>query len=143
MKTYDTDARRLNVGTFWGNLRAVLRRWLDRERELVSLRNAVGMMSEARRADAAEYHDMRELNREMRADALRLRNAPLVRMHGAPLERQAGLVGPDLFRVKAMLEKLGKSVGIDLPYDTEPYAETEGKSAPRVIGIAIVTEEKQ
>ena len=73
MKTYDTDARRLNVGTFWGNLRAVLRRWLDRERELVSLRNAVGMMSEARRADAAEYHDMRELNREMRADALRLR----------------------------------------------------------------------
>ena len=42
MKTYDTDARRLNVGTFWGNLRAVLRRWLDRERELVSLRNAVG-----------------------------------------------------------------------------------------------------
>ena len=73
MNTYDTDARRLNVGTFWGNLRAVLRRWLDRERELVSLRNAVGMMSEARRADAAEWHDMRELNREMRADALRLR----------------------------------------------------------------------
>ena len=73
MKTYDTDARRLNVGTFWGNLRAVLRRWLDRERELVSLRNAVGMMSEARRADAAEWQDMRDLNREMRADALRLR----------------------------------------------------------------------
>ena len=73
MQTYDTDARRLNVGTFWNNLRAVLRRWLDRERELVSLRNAVGMMSEARRADAAEWHDMRELNREMRADALRLR----------------------------------------------------------------------
>ena len=73
MNTYDTDARRLNVGAFWANLRAVLRRWLDRERELVSLRNAVGMMSEARRADAAEWHDMRELNREMRADALRLR----------------------------------------------------------------------
>ena len=73
MNTYDTDTRRQNVGTFWGNLRAVLRRWLDRERELVSLRNAVGMMSEARRADAAEWHDMREMNREMRADALRLR----------------------------------------------------------------------
>jgi hypothetical protein len=73
MNTYDTDARRLNVGTFWNNLRAVLRRWLDRERELVSLRNAVGMMSEARRADAAEWHDMRDMNREMRADALRLR----------------------------------------------------------------------
>ena len=73
MNTYDTDARRLNVGTYWGNLRAVLRRWLDRERELVSLRNTVGMMSEARRADAAEWHDMRDLNRELRADALRLR----------------------------------------------------------------------
>jgi hypothetical protein len=73
MNTYDTDARRLNVGTFWSNLRAVLGRWLDRERELVSLRNAVGMMSEARRADAAEWHDMRDLNRELRADALRLR----------------------------------------------------------------------
>lgn len=73
MNTYDTDARRLSVGTFWGNLRAVLRRWLDRERELVSLRNAVGMMSEARRADAAEWHDMRDMNRELRADALRLR----------------------------------------------------------------------
>jgi hypothetical protein len=73
MNTYDTDNRRLNVGTFWRNLRAVLRRWLDRERELVSLRNAVGMMSEARIADAAEWHEMRELNREMRADALRFR----------------------------------------------------------------------
>jgi hypothetical protein len=73
MNTYDTDARRLNVGTFWRNLRAVLRRWLDRERELVSLRNAVGMMSEARRADADEWHQMRDLNRELRADALRLR----------------------------------------------------------------------
>lgn len=73
MRTYDTENSRLNVGTFWKNLRAVLRRWLDRERELVSLRNAVGMMSEARRADAAEWHDMRDMNREMRADALRLR----------------------------------------------------------------------
>lgn len=73
MKTYDTDPRRLNVGTFWGNLRAVLRRWLNRERELLSLRNAVGMMSEARRCDAAEYHEMRELNQALRADALRLR----------------------------------------------------------------------
>lgn len=58
MKIYDTDNRRLNVGTFWRNLSSVLRRWIDRERELVSLRNAVGMMSEARRADAAEWHDM-------------------------------------------------------------------------------------
>ena len=73
MKTYDIDTRRQNVGTFWRNLRAVLRRWLDRERELVSLRNAVGMMSEARRADAAEWQDMRDVSREMLADVRRLR----------------------------------------------------------------------
>ena len=87
MNTYDTDNRRLCRGTFWRNLRDVLHRWLDRERELVSLRNAVGMMSEARRSDAAEYHEMLELNHEMlelnremlelnreaRADAQRLR----------------------------------------------------------------------
>ncbi len=73
MNTYDTDNRRLCRGTFWRNLRDVLHRWLDRERELVSLRNAVGMMSEARRSDAAEYHEMLELNREARADAQRLR----------------------------------------------------------------------
>lgn len=71
-----------------------------------------------------------------------LRNSTPVRMHGLPLERQAGLVGPELFRVKSMLEELGKSLGIDLPYDTESYEETEGKSAPRVIGIAIVTDER-
>lgn len=86
-----------------------------------------------------EVETMREIARLAHE---RLRNAPLVRMHGAPLERQAGLVGPDLFRVKAMLEKLGEAVGIDLPYDAEPYEETEEKSAPRVIGIVIVTEEK-
>jgi hypothetical protein len=73
MRTYDTKARTHGAGPFWKSLRAVLRRWMDRERELVSLRNAVGMMSEARRADAAEYHDMVELNRSMRDDARRLR----------------------------------------------------------------------
>jgi len=73
MNTYDTDTRRLNAGTFLGNLRAVMRRWLNRERELVSLRNAVGMMAEARRSDAQEWHDMRNMNREMRVDALRFR----------------------------------------------------------------------
>lgn len=87
MNTYDTDARRLNVGTFWRNLRAVLRRWLDRERELISLRNAVGMMSEARRADADEWQQMRDLNRELRADALRLRW--LAADHADPELRQA------------------------------------------------------
>lgn len=73
MNTYDTDNRHLCRRTVWRNLRDVLRRFLDRERELVSLRNAVGMMSEARRSDAAEYHEMLELNHEARADARRLR----------------------------------------------------------------------
>lgn len=73
MKTYDTGARSHGTGPFWKSFRANLRRWIDREREIVCLRNAVGMMAEARRADANEYHEMLELNREMRADALRFR----------------------------------------------------------------------
>ena len=43
--------------------------------------------------------------------------SPRVQMHGVPLERQAGMVGSDLFRVKEALEKLGSATGIDLPYD--------------------------
>lgn len=73
MQTYDNGARTHGARPFWKSLGDLVRRWLDRERELVSLRNAVGMMSEARRADAAEYEDMVELNREMRSDAMRLR----------------------------------------------------------------------
>lgn len=73
MKTYDLKDAHRGRASFWHNVREVLRRWLDRERELMALRNAVGMMSEARRADAAEYHDMVELNRSMRDDARRLR----------------------------------------------------------------------
>lgn len=99
MNTYDTDARRLSVGTFLGNLRAVLRRWLDRERELVSLRNAVGMMSEARRADAAEWHDMRDMNRELRADALRLRW--LCEDHADGAQRQRVLAIIDGMKVRS------------------------------------------
>lgn len=73
MKTYDLKDPHSGRASFWRNVREVLRRWLDRERELMALRNAVGMMSEARRADAAEYHDMVVLNRSMRDDARRLR----------------------------------------------------------------------
>jgi hypothetical protein len=73
LKTYDAggDAHgaRPALRSGW----RVFRRWLDRERELLSLRNAVGMMSEARRVDAAEYTKMVEMLRGMRADARRLR----------------------------------------------------------------------
>jgi len=48
MKTYDLKDAHRGRASFWHNVREVLRRWLDRERELMALRNAVGMMSEAR-----------------------------------------------------------------------------------------------
>lgn len=65
MRTYDTKAGTHGTAPFWKSLRALALRWIDREREIVSLRNAVGMMSEARRADAAEYHLMQSANRRI------------------------------------------------------------------------------
>lgn len=73
MQTYDAGVRTHGKAPFLKSLRGIVARWLDRERELVSLRNAVGMMSEARRADAAEYHAMVASIGELRADAMRLR----------------------------------------------------------------------
>lgn len=60
MKTYDNGAGTHGKVFRWRDLRARICRWFDREREIVTLRNAVGMMAEARRSDAAEYHEMRE-----------------------------------------------------------------------------------
>ena len=57
MKTYDNGAGTHGAFT-WRSCRRRLLAWLDREREILALRNAVGMMSEARRGDAAEYRDM-------------------------------------------------------------------------------------
>jgi hypothetical protein len=68
MNTYDTGASTHGKAPLWRSLRALIRRWLDRERELVALRNAVGMMAEARRADAREYHDMVDALRQRRAE---------------------------------------------------------------------------
>ena len=72
MKTYDTGARTFGMYSGWKSLRQIVSRWLDRERELLSLRNAVGMMSEARRNDAAEYDQMYQALRAARADSRRL-----------------------------------------------------------------------
>lgn len=47
----------------WLDLRHAVRRWFDRERELVRLRVTVGMMAEARQGDAAEYHEFFERSR--------------------------------------------------------------------------------
>lgn len=60
----------------------------------------------------------------------RLHDSPSVRLRGVPMERQAGLVGPDLFRVKEALIMLGAATGIDLPYDP-PGATTSRPFIPR------------
>lgn len=73
MNTYDTAAGTHGTKPFWSSLRATVRRWIDRERELMALRNAVGMMAEARRADAAEWHAMYDGSKEAHADARRFR----------------------------------------------------------------------
>jgi hypothetical protein len=51
------------MGRFPGPIGLPGLRWFDRERELVRLRITCGMMSEARKADAAEYHEMLESSR--------------------------------------------------------------------------------
>lgn len=61
-----------------------------------------------------DIETMREI---LRLAYERLHQQAAVQMRGVPLERQAGLVGPDLFRVKKALTELGAATGIDLPYD--------------------------
>lgn len=73
MRTYDTGAGTHGTNPTLRSIKGTLLRWLNRERELISLRNAVGMMSEARKADAAEYDDMVEALRKVRT----VRGAPL------------------------------------------------------------------
>lgn len=48
-----------------------------------------------------------------------------VQLRGIPLERQAGLVGPDLFHVKEAIEKIGRSCGISLPYEPSEQAQEQ------------------
>jgi hypothetical protein len=67
MKTYDASAGTHGSRPFLKTVKDAIQRLFDRERELVSLRNVVGMMSEARRADAYEYHQMADALREARA----------------------------------------------------------------------------
>ena len=81
-----------------------------------------------------ELHHTRRLQIELRDDEIetlkevirlahtQLRNAPCIQLHGNPCQRQAGLLGPALFRVKLMLEQVGRSLGVDCPYDAEPDA---------------------
>lgn len=67
MKNYEAGAGTHGGRPFLKSLKDVTKRFFDRERELMSLRSAVGMMSEARKSDAFEYHQMAEALREARA----------------------------------------------------------------------------
>lgn len=71
MRTYDDGAGTHGKELRWRDFKDRIIRWFNREREIIALRNAVGMMSEARRADAAEYEQMRQANRTLYRDALR------------------------------------------------------------------------
>lgn len=82
MKTYDDGSGTHGKMFRWTDFRARIRRWFDREREIVTLRNAVGMMSEARRSDAAEYHEMREGISRLR-DELEITKAHLAHARAA------------------------------------------------------------
>lgn len=77
-----------------------------------------------------EAESLREI---LRLAYVRLHTSPPERMRGIPIERQAGLVGPELYRVKGMLEKLGKAVGLDLPIDP-PASNEDG-----VIAIVVLS----
>lgn len=66
MKVYDDGIRPHGSLPTWWSIKQGVVHWFDRERELLSLRNAVGMMSEARRADTAEYHQMADALRKAR-----------------------------------------------------------------------------
>jgi hypothetical protein len=82
MKTYDDGASTHGMSPTWLSLKQLVRRWIDRERELISLRNAVGMMSESRRGDMEEYDSMADALRRAR-DRIHLLESHLKAKDGA------------------------------------------------------------
>lgn len=60
----------------------------------------------------------------------RLLHAEAQHMRGVPLERRAGLVGPDLIQVRHMLSRLAEELGVELQEEAAP----EGILAVVVIG---------
>lgn len=75
-----------------------------------------------KKLDITLHQDESETMREiLRLAYERLHSAPKEQMRGVPVERQAGLVGPELFRVKDMIERLGKATGINLPVEPEEH----------------------
>lgn len=64
-----------------------------------------------------EVDDFREI---VRIAHQHLNAQPATQLHGIPFKRQAGLCGPELFRVKSMLQEMGNALGIACPYAVEP-----------------------
>lgn len=55
----------------------------------------------------------------------RLTSSPAVQLHGCPLKRQAGLVGPELSLVNEIVERMACELGVPLqPYVAYPIATT-------------------
>ncbi|MGL4573979.1 MAG: hypothetical protein ACRCV9_04230 [Burkholderiaceae bacterium] len=88
MNDYSANHKRLRTFVakpFWPELKRFLLGLFDRERQLMMLRNTVGMMSEARRADAREYEHIRQTN--FRLLTLNERQAARIEALEAELER--------------------------------------------------------
>ena len=64
--------------------------------------------------------EIETLKEVVRLAHTQLRNAPRIQLSGNPCQKQADLVGPQLYRVKTMLEQFGRSLGVDCPYDAGP-----------------------
>ncbi len=77
-----------------------------------------------------EIDAMREIAR-LAHERLNAQEVSILR--GGGLRRQGDLMGPDLFRVKDMLNKLGVVFGIDLPFDHEPSNKPNGTGFPLLI----------
>lgn len=63
--------------------------------------------------------DIQTMREIVRLAHERIHTSEPVQLCGVPLTRQADLVGTELFRVKAAIEKIGRECGISLPYEPE------------------------
>jgi len=80
-----------------------------------------------------ENNEIEAFKEVVRLAYTQLHNAPCVQMHGNPCKKQAGLIGPELFRVKTMLEQLGRSIGVDCPYEPELHPAVSAKTTYPIV----------
>lgn len=79
--------------------------------------------------------DIQTMREIVRLAYERIHSSEPVQLHGVPFDRQAGLVGGELFRVKESIEKIGLACGISLPYEPE-FTEGAGLVATQQGGEA-------